>query len=410
MRVPKTTRRSHVRRTKKGRTSVVRRHPLETLGKKAGTPAVAPDLLAGQVGLLERDRVQPLRVADIEADPDQPRKTFDQEGIESLAESVAAEGLIHPIVVRSIPGKKGKYQIIAGERRWRAHKYLEEKGKKAKGVGVGEIQAIVRDDLKEDERVRLQFMENYGRSEMDVIETAAGMYRMFSTFKGSDSEKTIQLAETLGFDPARKRSALENYIILHTKLDPEIREHARKLLHSDDPKTREVIGRGLDAKLYVISRLEPFEQKALWKMIQTRQMTIGEVKAQAARYKAAREQEVFGIGESGRLHQAEIERAKARKGKNAVKETRDAIAHFEREVARFFGEVMDEDGVALLPVVTKGKCRPFIDLMDVMAKEARRVSTLASVTCGGFGKAVRSHARRTAVSDAQGVSGGIPGR
>jgi len=388
--MPKTTRHSHVRRTARGRSVAVHQHLLTT---KRHKPEERP---TPQLGLLERDRVQPLKVNDIAPDPDQPRKTFDKEGIESLAESIAAEGLIHPIVVRSVPGQPGKYQIIAGERRWRAHKYLQDKGKQAKGVGPGEVQAIVRDDLNEDERVRLQFMENYGRTEMDVIETAAGMFRMYSTFKGTDAEKITQLAESLGFDPARKRSALENYIALHTKLDPEIREHARKLLHSEDPGTREVIGRGLDAKLYVISRLDPPEQKALWKMIQTRQMTIGEVKAQAARFKAAREQGMFGLGEAGAMNKAEIERAKENKGANAVKHERDAIERFEREMAHFFGEVMDEDGVAILPEVTRGKCRPFIELMDAMQKEARRVSTLARVTCGGsVEKGIRSHRRRT---------------
>lgn len=389
--MPKTTRHSHVRRTEHGRSVVVHQHLLSTRqARREKRPT-------SQLGLRERDRVQPLKVNDIIQDPDQPRKTFEKESIESLAESISAEGLIHPIVVRSIPGQPGKYQIIAGERRWRAHKYLQDKGKQAKGVGPGEIQVIVRNDLTEEERVRLQFMENFGRTEMDVIETAAGMFRMFSTFKGTDAEKITQLAESLGFDPIRKRSALENYIALHTKLDPEIREHARKLLHSEDPGTREVIGRGLDAKLYVISRLEPPEQKALWRMIQTQQMTIGEVKAQAARFKALREQEMFGLGEAGAVNKAEIERAKENKGANAVEHERDAIERFEKEMAHFFGEVMDEDGVALLPEVTHGKCRPFIELMDVLRKEARRVATLARVTCGGsVEKAIHaSHARRT---------------
>ena len=371
--MPKTTRRTHVRRTKSGRAVSVRRHLVGTKKAKKEKPSA-------QLGLL--DKVLPLRISDIAPDPDQPRKTFEKEGIESLAESIAAEGLIHPIVVRSVPGKEGKYQIIAGERRWRAHKLLQETKRSAKGVGHGEVQVIVRDDLSKEEQVRLQFMENYGRTQMDVIETSAGMYRMYSTFKGTEAEKIQQLAESLGLDPVRKRSTLENYIILHTKLDPEIREHARKLIHSEDPKTRDIIGRGLDAKLYVMARLEPAEQKALWKMIQTRPMTISEVKAQAARFKAAREQGVFGLGEAGALNKKEIEAAKKRKGVNAVKKEQDAIMRFEKEMANFFGNVMDKDGVALLPEVTKGKCHPFIQLMDLMGKEAKRVATLARVTCG----------------------------
>jgi len=98
---------------------------------------------------LEGELVQTIKITEVEPNRNQPRKQFDEEAIEELAESIKKYGLIQPIVVTK---KDGYYQIIAGERRWRA----------SKKAGMSTIQAIVRED-NEKKNKKIALMENIQR-------------------------------------------------------------------------------------------------------------------------------------------------------------------------------------------------------------------------------------------------------
>jgi len=118
-----------------------------------------------------------LRIAEIEPRSDQPRKQFDREALEALADSIAAYGVLQPILVRPNPNFEGAYEIIAGERRWRA----------AKMAGLTEIPAVVLDgdDLK---TAQIALIENVQREDLNVVEEAFGYQALMERFDMTQEE------------------------------------------------------------------------------------------------------------------------------------------------------------------------------------------------------------------------------
>ena len=136
-----------------------------------------------------------IRIADIEPRHDQPRKTFDREALEALAESIAEHGVLQPIIVRENEAFAGTYEIIAGERRYRA----------AKIAGLTEIPAVVLsgDDLKVAE---VALIENIQREDLNPVEEALGYGALIEKF-GLTQE---QVAKQVG----KSRSAVANMLRL----------------------------------------------------------------------------------------------------------------------------------------------------------------------------------------------------
>ena len=118
-----------------------------------------------------------LRVSEVEPRSDQPRKQFDREALEALADSIAAYGVLQPILVRPNPNFEGAYEIIAGERRWRA----------AKMAGLTEIPAVVLDgdDLK---TAQIALIENVQREDLNVVEEALGYNALMERFDMTQEE------------------------------------------------------------------------------------------------------------------------------------------------------------------------------------------------------------------------------
>lgn len=134
-----------------------------------------------------------LKIRDIEPNPDQPRKTFDKEKLESLAESIKEHGLIQPVLVKK--ASNGMYIIIAGERRWRASKL----------AGLSEIPCII-GDYSEKEVMELALIENLQREDLDPIEESDGYQKLMDTFSLTQE----QVAERVG----KSRSAVANSLRL----------------------------------------------------------------------------------------------------------------------------------------------------------------------------------------------------
>ena len=109
----------------------------------------------------EKTPYQNLPIYKVEPNPDQPRRDFDEEELQSLADSIAEHGIIQPLTVRQLPS--GYYQIIAGERRWRA----------ARVAGLSEVPVVVieADDKK---AMELALIENLQRQDLNPIEEALG--------------------------------------------------------------------------------------------------------------------------------------------------------------------------------------------------------------------------------------------
>ena len=167
-----------------------------------------------------------LRISEIEPRSDQPRKTFDHEPLKALADSIAQFGVIQPIVVRENKSAEGTYEILAGERRWRA----------AKMAGLSEIPAVILegDDLK---AAQVSVIENVQREDLNPIEEALAYQTLLDGFHLTQEEVSRQVGKS--------RSAIANLLRL-LDLPDEVLEmvktgklsagHARALLGLKNPE------------------------------------------------------------------------------------------------------------------------------------------------------------------------------
>jgi ParB family chromosome partitioning protein len=172
--------------------------------------------------IVSNDGIKTIKIAQIEPKSDQPRKYFDQESLNQLSESIATHGLIQPIVVRESGG--GFYQIIAGERRWRASKM----------AGLEEVPVIIMqaDELK---AAQLSIIENVQREDLNPFEEAQAYYSLMQKFGLTQEEVSSQVGKS--------RSAIANTLRL-LDLPDEVLEmlktgdisagHARALLALED--------------------------------------------------------------------------------------------------------------------------------------------------------------------------------
>ena len=138
-------------------------------------------------------RIETLPLREIEPDPGQPRKTFDDETLAELSASIAEHGLLQPIAVR--PRASGGYLIVAGERRWRASRM----------AGLTEVPVIVK-DVTDEQAMELALVENLQREDLDPVEEAAGIRELMTRYDLTQE----QAARKLG----KSRSALANSLRL----------------------------------------------------------------------------------------------------------------------------------------------------------------------------------------------------
>ena len=181
--------------------------------------------------------VQTLPVASIEPHPGQPRRHFDEQALSDLAESIRARGLIQPIVVRP---NGHRFQIVAGERRWRA----------AQRAQLHDVPVIIR-DLDDTETLEVALIENVQRQDLNAIEEAEGYRRLIAEFGHTQ--------EALGQLVSKSRSHVANLLRL-LDLPEKVRTyvatgelsmgHARALIPADDPESLadEVVRRDLSVR------------------------------------------------------------------------------------------------------------------------------------------------------------------
>lgn len=174
----------------------------------------------------EGDSTVKVKISDIEPDRDQPRKSFDDESLSELADSIAQHGLIQPIVVK--PTSDGRYSIVAGERRWRACRL----------ASINEVSVIVK-DADEQTLKEIALIENLQREDLNAVEEALGYRSLIDSYGLTQDE----VAKRMG----KSRSAVTNALRLLSLNDAEIEAlrrgtisagHARALLSCEDTETR----------------------------------------------------------------------------------------------------------------------------------------------------------------------------
>jgi ParB family chromosome partitioning protein len=172
------------------------------------------------------DNVRLVPLEQLRRNPDQPRKRFDDKDLEELTNSVKQKGLIQPILVRPIPGTPNAYQIVAGERRWRASQRAELK----------EVPVVVR-ELNDQEVLEISIIENVQRADLNAIEEARGYKALMEQFGHTQED----IAKVIG----KSRSHVANTLRL-LALPPRVRDmvyegklsagHARAIASAPDPE------------------------------------------------------------------------------------------------------------------------------------------------------------------------------
>jgi ParB family chromosome partitioning protein len=190
-----------------------------------GLAAILPDATAGGPELRE------VPVGSIDPNPDQPRTVFEPEALQALADSIGSAGLLQPLIVRPI--EDGRYQLVAGERRWRA----------SQKAGLELVPVVVRSS-PEDERLQSALIENVVREDLNPVDEA----RACAALVGDLGISKEDLAKRLG----RSRAGISNLVrlldlpdgVLELLGDGRLSEgHGRALLMAPDQTTRLRLGR-----------------------------------------------------------------------------------------------------------------------------------------------------------------------
>lgn len=200
---------------------------------------MAPESAAGVDDVRTSSDVT-IPIENIQPNPDQPRRRFAQEDLEELAASILSKGILQPLIVRINPRNPNGYEIVAGERRWRA----------AQIARLHELPVLVR-EYSDNEMLEIAIIENVQRSDLNAVEEATGYRQLMDRF-GHTQEKLAQVL-------AKSRSHIANLMrllqlpedVLELLRDGEISAgHARALITTNNPSelARQVVARRLSVR------------------------------------------------------------------------------------------------------------------------------------------------------------------
>ena len=213
------------------------------------------DSLFEQNTVDEQEKVVSLRLTEIVPNREQPRKQFDEEGISELAASITQHGLLQPLTVR--PLADGTYQLVAGERRWRASRL----------AGLDEVPVIVR-EMTDREAAEIALIENLQREDLNPMEEAVGLSTLMETY-GLTQEETAKAV-------SKSRPAVTN---------------ALRLLHLPGA-VRDLVGSGQLSAGHaraILSFADEEQQVAAAKAAVENGWSVREVERQAKKARTARE-------------------------------------------------------------------------------------------------------------------------
>ena len=218
---------------------------LDEIGGGRGLDALID---TGDVQTQGSSNLNEIEISLIEPNPNQPRREFDKEALQELANSISEVGIIQPITLRQVEG--GKYQIIAGERRWRASQI----------AGLTRIPAYIR--TVEDEGVmEMALVENIQREDLNAIEVALAYQHL--------AETTGMTQEMISKRVGKSRAAVTNYLRL-LKLPAQVQMalknheidmgHARALLSIESPSTQIKLFKEIQKQQYSVRKVEELVQ------------------------------------------------------------------------------------------------------------------------------------------------------
>lgn len=198
-----------------------------------------------------------LNINDIEPNREQPRKHFDEDALSELADSIETHGVIQPLLVR--PLSDGGYQLIAGERRWRASRM----------AGLNEIPVVIR-EMTDSEAMELALVENLQREDLNPIEEAEGFKLLMENYNLTQDQAAQRVGKSRpAVANAVRLLALPDELLEKVKFGTLSPGHARTLLSLEDAQkmikvAEEIIKRNLsvrDSEKLVKTLLSPKEEK-----------------------------------------------------------------------------------------------------------------------------------------------------
>ncbi len=215
-----------------------KKEPRRGLGR--GLSALMADIEPSTDASAQVKTAQTLPVDQLYPNPDQPRRQFDTDALDELTKSVRSKGVLQPLIVRRRAEEENAYEIVAGERRWRA----------AQAAGVHDVPVVIR-ELSDEDVLEIAIIENIQRADLNAIEEATGYDQLMTRF-GHTQEK---LAQALG----KSRSHIANLLRLLNL--PEVVQkavqdgklsagHARALVTAPDPVllAGDIVRRGLSVR------------------------------------------------------------------------------------------------------------------------------------------------------------------
>jgi len=219
------------------------------MAKKPSGLGKGLDALLLENSVSEELSTSTLPINEITPNKEQPRKTFDEAALNELADSIIQHGVLQPLLVRPLPG--GGYQLVAGERRWRASRI----------AGLKEVPVIVK-ELSDTEAMQLAIIENLQREDLNPIEEAEGLQALIDKCGFNQEE----VAASVG----KSRPAITNSLRL-LKLPQEVRDmtregvisagHARALLALDSPALMQEVAEQIVSRKLTVRDVERLASK-----------------------------------------------------------------------------------------------------------------------------------------------------
>ncbi|TAE82354.1 MAG: ParB/RepB/Spo0J family partition protein [Alphaproteobacteria bacterium] len=213
--------------------------PTKGLGK--GLSALMAEEYGQEAGVVV-DRLGALPIDQITSGAYQPRTYFDQEALKELADSIRSNGVMQPILVRQLPEARNGalYEIVAGERRWRASKI----------AGLTEVPVIIK-EIDDQKALEMALIENIQRQDLNAIEEADGYQQLMDGFGYTQEELSVVVGKSRSYIANMLRLLALPALVKGMLKSGEITAgHARALLKASDPEklVQEIIRRGLNVR------------------------------------------------------------------------------------------------------------------------------------------------------------------
>lgn len=227
-------------------------------------------LFADNATELETGSQVMLRLTEIEPNRGQPRKQFDEAALTALAESIRENGVLQPLVVRPLQGT-GTYQLVAGERRWRASRM----------AGLSEVPVVIR-DLDDRQTMEIALIENLQREDLNPIEEAEGYHTLMENFGLTQDVVSQRVGKSRpAVANALRLLGLPKDVLNMVQANEISAGHARALLASEDKDqivelAKQIVSKGLTVRA-VEKMMKPVKQKANKDQPQRQNVTAFEI-------------------------------------------------------------------------------------------------------------------------------------